>query len=136
MTDDLYRPHILDHYGNPRNWGHLERPDVIADADEPSCGDQVRIELAVDPDGRVADVAVSGEGCMVSMAAASILGEYIKHRSTAELRAMTEEDMLTLLDAPVGTSRRRCALLPLRVLQSALASFSKGRNREPRDGDG
>ncbi len=125
MGDDLYRPHILDHYGHPRNWGRLAHPDIVGDAEEPSCGDQVRIELALDAEGRVAQVGVEGEGCMISMAAASILGEYARGKTLAELRALTEEDMLALVDAPVGASRRRCALLPLKVLQAALAKQSR-----------
>ena len=118
--DDLYRPHILDHYGNPRNWGRLETPDVVADADDPSCGDQVHIELALDSEGRVERVAFEGEGCMISMAAASLLTEHIQGKSLDELRALTEDDMLALVDIPVGTNRRSCALWPLRALQMAL----------------
>jgi len=118
--DDLYRPHILDHYGNPRNWGRLENPDIVADADEPSCGDQVHIELGLNSEGRVERVAFEGEGCMISMAAASMLTEYIQGKSLDELRAVTEEDMLALVDARVGTNRRSCALWPLKALQLAL----------------
>ena len=123
MSDDLYRDHILDHYGNPRNWGRLAHPDIVADADEPSCGDQVRIELALDGAGRVEKVAFEGEGCMISMASASILTEHVKGRSLEELESLTEDDVLALVDAPVGPSRRRCALLPLRVLQSGLGAY-------------
>lgn len=126
MTDnDLYREHILDHYGHPRNRGHLDDPDIVADADEPSCGDQVRLELAVNSDGRVQQVAFEGEGCMISMASASILTEHIEGRSLDELKSLTEDDMLALVDAPVGSSRRRCALLPLKVLQSGLRMHSE-----------
>ncbi len=117
---ELYREHILDHYANPRNYGRLEAPDIVADADNPSCGDQVRIELALDAEGRVAQVAFEGEGCMISMASASMFTEYIKGKTLAELEAIGEEEALALLEAPVGASRRRCALLPLYVLQTGL----------------
>lgn len=117
---DLYREHILDHYGNPRNYGRLEAPDIVADADNPSCGDQVHIELALDAEGRVAQVAFEGEGCMVSMASASLFTEYIKGKTLVELEALTEEEALALLNVPIGGSRRRCALLPLQVLQAGL----------------
>lgn len=126
MTDDdLYREHILDHYGHPRNRGHLDDPDIVADADEPSCGDEVRLELAVNSDGHVQQVAFEGEGCMISMASASILTDHIEGRSLDELTSLTEDDMLALVDAPVGSGRRRCALLPLKVLQSGLRARSE-----------
>jgi nitrogen fixation NifU-like protein len=124
MSDDLYREHILDHYAHPRNWGRLDAPDIVADADDPSCGDQVHIEAGLDAAGRVEQVAFEGEGCMISMASASILTESIKGKSLAELAALTEDDMLGLVNASVGPSRRNCALLPWRVLQSGIESHA------------
>lgn len=117
---DLYRKHILDHYAHPRNWGHLHRPDIVADADDPSCGDQVHIEIGLDPEGRVAQVAFEGEGCMVSMASASIFTEHIRGKSLEELESLTDDDFLAVLDAPIGPSRRRCALVPLVALRAGL----------------
>lgn len=98
----------------------MENPDIVADADDPSCGDQVHIEIALDSTGRVEQVAFEGEGCMISMASTSLFTEYIKGRLLEELAALTEEEVLTLLDAPVGPSRRRCALTPLVALRAGL----------------
>lgn len=130
MSHDLYREHILDHYAHPRNWGRLEDPDIVADADNPSCGDQVHIEIGLGADARVEQVAFEGEGCMISMAAASILTEYVKGKLLEELKSLTEDDVLALVDAPVGVNRRRCALLPLQVLQSGLKTYPEGDDGE------
>jgi nitrogen fixation NifU-like protein len=123
---DFYREHILDHYANPRNQGPLEAPHIVGDADDPACGDQVRIEIVLDERGSVAEVAFEGEGCIVSMASASIFTEYLKGKSTAELEAISEDDVLAILDSPVGNSRRRCALLPLEVLRVGLKAYQSG----------
>jgi nitrogen fixation NifU-like protein len=123
VSDDLYREHILDHYAHPRNWGRLANPDIVADADDPSCGDRVRIEICLDDARHVGQIAFEGEGCMISMAATSILTEHVKGRSLEELASLTEDNMLALVDVPVGLSRRRCALLPLKVLQSGLRAY-------------
>ena len=131
MSEDIYRPLIKDHYAHPRNWGHLEAPDIVADADNPSCGDQVHLELRLDAEGRVAEVAFEGEGCMISMASASILTEAVTGKTLSELAALTEEEMLATLDAPVGgTNRRRCALLPWQTLQVALTSYAPAHTDE------
>lgn len=124
--DNLYKEHILDHYAHPRNWGRLQNPDLVADADDPSCGDQVHIEIALDSTGRVEQVAFEGEGCMISMASASIFTEYMKGKSLEELGALTEDEVLALLDAPVGPGRRRCALTPLNALQARLKTREEG----------
>jgi nitrogen fixation NifU-like protein len=125
MSERLYRPHILDHYANPRNWGRLENADLVGDADVPSCGDQVHIEIRLDDAGVVREVAFEGEGCMISMAAASLLTEQIKGKSLEALRSMGDDDMMALLDAQVGPSRERCALLPLRVLHVGLGAYPR-----------
>ena len=50
--DDFYRDYILDHYRNPRNFGHLEHYDAEAEDLNPLCGDQIRMELRLDRRGR------------------------------------------------------------------------------------
>jgi nitrogen fixation NifU-like protein len=120
MMSDLYQEHILDHYANPRNEGSLENPDIVADGDNPSCGDKVHLEIILDKSGRVSQVAFQGEGCMVSMASASIFTERVKGKSLAELESLTEDQVVGWLDVPVGDGRRRCALAPFEALQKGL----------------
>ena len=118
--ENLYREHILDHYGNPRNQGTLESPDVTCEWDNPLCGDVVRIDLNLE-DGRVSEVRFSGEGCVISMASASMLTEAIKGKTIAEMEALQDEDIFEMLGVELPPSRVRCALLPLRVLHKGLA---------------
>ena len=76
--DDFYKEYILDHYRNPRNFGHLDRVDARAEDLNPLCGDTITMELAVDGEGKVEDVRFSGKGCAISQASASMLTESIK----------------------------------------------------------
>ena len=43
--DDFYKEYILDHYRNPRNFGHLEHPTAVAEDLNPLCGDKIQMEL-------------------------------------------------------------------------------------------
>ena len=72
--DDLYRDLILDHYRRPRHKGALETATVVAEGLNPSCGDEIRVELQVE-DGKLVEIAFSGMGCSISQASASISGE-------------------------------------------------------------
>ncbi len=121
----MYSETILDHYAHPRNWGRLLSPDIVADSDDPSCGDQVHLEIALDSDGRVAQVAFEGEGCMISMASASLFTEYLQGKRVEDLEALTEEEVLRWLDAPIPPNRRRCALSPLVALRAGLAAYRR-----------
>ena len=122
MTSDLYREHILDHYGNPRNEGALENADISHERDNPVCGDMVRLDIKL-KDGKVDEARFTGEGCVISMASASMFPEEIKGKTIAELKAMDDEDIFDMLGVKLGPSRANCAVLPLRVLQEGLAQW-------------
>lgn len=121
---DLYREKILDHYGNPRNEGALEKADISYERDNPVCGDVVRLDIKLEA-RRVSDVKFSGQGCVISMASASMLTEEIKGKTIPELLEMDEEDVLEMLGVELGPSRMHCGMLPLRVLQEGLASYQE-----------
>ena len=58
--DALYREQILDHYKHPHNFGELEDADLEFEDFNPLCGDELKVQLKIGDDGRVADVAFSG----------------------------------------------------------------------------
>ncbi len=117
--DDFYRDYILDHYRNPRNFGHLEAPTVTAEDLNPLCGDRIRMELLVDADGTVKDVRFSGKGCAISQASASMLTENVRGKSLEAVAKLTKEAVLENVGIGISPTRMKCAMLGLRVLKSA-----------------
>jgi nitrogen fixation NifU-like protein len=118
--DDLYRDEILEHYREPHNFGTLDAPDASYEGHNPLCGDRITMMLTVDDGGTVSDVAFSGRGCAISQASASLLTDEIKGRPVAEVRSMTNQDILDLLGIEISPARLKCALLSLETLQHAL----------------
>ncbi len=116
--DDFYRDYILDHYRNPRNFGSLERADVEAEDLNPLCGDQIRMQLALD-DGVVSDVRFSGRGCAISQASASMLTERVKGMKLADIAKLSKDVVLEDVGIGISPTRMKCAMLGLRVLKSA-----------------
>ena len=116
--DDFYRDFILDHYRNPRNFGHLERADAQAEDLNPLCGDQIRMELELD-DGIVKDVRFSGKGCAISQASASMLTERVKGMKLTDVAKLTKDVVLEDVGIGISPTRMKCAMLGLRVLKSA-----------------
>jgi nitrogen fixation NifU-like protein len=117
--DDFYKEYILDHYRNPRNFGHLDAPDASAEDLNPLCGDKIRMELNVDADGRVADVRFSGKGCAISQASASMLTESIKGEKLEDIARMKMDVVVENVGIGISPTRMKCATLGLKVLKSA-----------------
>ncbi len=127
---DLYREAILDHYSQPRNWGILDPNDIDHEEHNPLCGDRLRLTMRV-KDGKIAELGWDGDGCAISRAAASMLGETLVGKTLVEARAITKEDILELLGIELGPVRLKCALLSLKVLKIGaygLAGWNEGEN--------
>ena len=124
-VDDLYRENILDHYKHPHNWSppapELDRVDLEFHDLNPLCGDELTVQLAVGADGRVEDVRFRGHGCAISQAAASIASEELTGMPLEEVQTLDADWMIDLLGIPVSATRRKCALLNLKVVRGAIS---------------
>lgn len=139
--DDLYQELILDHYRRKRGEGTLEHPSVAVDQHNPLCGDEVHLELLVE-DGRVADVAHTGQGCSISQASVSMMSEALRGKSLEEALGTVEhfrlvmhgdehgdEDRLGDAIALEGVAkypvRVKCALLGWMAAKDAIQTYQR-----------
>jgi nitrogen fixation NifU-like protein len=111
---------LVDHYQNPRNRGHLEDADIHQTGGNPGCADRVEMYAKVDESGRVQAVSFEGEGCTISMAAASYVTELIQGMSIDEVEELTFETLMDDLGREVVMSRPTCATLALGTLKQGL----------------
>ena len=140
-VDDLYGEIVLDHYHKPRNRGSLRNPSVSAEMANVFCGDEVKLELAIEGD-RITAVRFLGQGCTISQASASMLTEAITGLSLERVGALAETfkgmmngsdqvDTKSLgdLEALQGVrrfpARVKCATLAWTALETALERYRK-----------
>lgn len=123
---DLYRDLILDHYKHPRNFGHLDKPDVVMEEGNVTCGDRIIIELLITRHASritIRDIRFSGDGCAISQASASMLTEKVKGMEITRAQKIGLKDIQDMLGAPLTPSRVKCAMLSLEVLHKAIRSI-------------
>lgn len=136
--NDLYTE-VVTQYSRSRKHRHpLEHPDVTMRGVNPSCGDDISLELEVE-NGTIKKAAISGSGCAISEASAAIMADLIEGKSTEEANRLAElflgmirktvtdedeleelEDALALQNISNMPARVKCAVLSWHTLEEAL----------------
>ena len=96
MIDDLYSTRILALAANMPRAGRLARPDASSEKTAKLCGSTVMVDVALGPDGRVADFAQDVHACALGQASAAVLGAHVIGADLAELEQARDglKDML------------------------------------------
>ncbi len=134
--DALYQEIILDHFKNPRHFGKLDGPATQSRHENPSCGDQLDLQISIDAQQRIGQIKFYGRGCVLSHASASMMTELVKGKTVAETREvmasffhmLTGEgeakadlgDLAALAGVRQFPVRVKCATLAWKALESCL----------------
>ncbi len=116
----LYSDKLLDHFRHPRNYGALTEPDISHESFNPLCGDRIRIELKLENE-HVNEARFRGDGCAISIAAASLLTEMLKGKSIHE--TPSDQELIDALESDIKPARIQCALLPLEALRTGFNAY-------------
>lgn len=111
---------LLDHYHNPRNFGKPKEYSHSAQLENLSCGDEITMFLQT-KNNTITQAFFEGEGCSISIAAASLLTEKLKGIDISKVQRMEYEDMIDLVGIPLTTARVKCAVLSLEATKKAIA---------------
>ena len=140
--EQLYQQVILDHARAPHGRGLVAAGPGTGESHQvnPTCGDEVTLQVHLAADGAIEELRCEGSGCAISQASASLLADLAEGLTTAELteriesfrtamrsRGQVEPDEELLGDAVVlgGVSRYvarvKCAMLAWVALEDAIA---------------
>ncbi|AQR95780.1 MULTISPECIES: Fe-S cluster assembly sulfur transfer protein SufU [Clostridium] len=134
----IYTELIMEHSTSKHNKRSLENPDIKEKGHNPSCGDEITLELKLNNDS-IEDLAFTGQGCAISQASTSIMIDLIKGKKIDEALMLTEtfigmikreikddEELYALEDAMAFKNisnmpaRVKCAVLAWHTLKEAL----------------
>lgn len=118
----LYSDILLDHFRHPRNYGSLDSPDVSNEQFNPLCGDRIRIELKFEQ-SIIDEAGFKGDGCAISIAAASLLTELLIGKDVSVVENLTDAQLISALESDIKPARVQCALLSLHALREGLKEY-------------
>lgn len=139
QLSSLYQQLILEHYKHPRNKGEVEDATAEIHMRNPTCGDEVKLQLRVE-DGAVVEVGFTGQGCSISQASVSMMTQKLLGASVDDALALAAKftrlmhgddevardrslgDLRALAGVAKFPVRVKCALLGFDALQEALKS--------------
>lgn len=124
----MYTKLVLEHFTNPRNVGEVEDADGAGETSKPSCGDVVRISVAV-ADDRITEVKFKTFGCPAAVAASSVVTEMATGKTLAEAAAVSAEAVAEALDG-LPPKKLYCSDLAVDALHLAIRDYLAGSGRE------
>lgn len=101
QLDSLYQEVILDHYKRPEYKGLSANPDVQVHHVNPSCGDELTLNLSL-KDGLI-EISWDGIGCSISMASASMMAGLLNGKTVEEATPILDS-FLSLMQSK-GTNK-------------------------------
>jgi nitrogen fixation NifU-like protein len=119
-----YSEKLLDHYENPRNIGSLDKnsEDVGTGlVGAPACGDVMKLQIKVGPDGLIEDAKFKTFGCGSAIASSSLVTEWVKGKTVDEAETIKNTDIAKHLALP--PVKIHCSVLAEDAIKAAIADY-------------
>ncbi|MEP7049995.1 MAG: Fe-S cluster assembly scaffold IscU [Pseudomonadota bacterium] len=123
-----YSEKLLDHYENPRNVGTLDKDDPAVGTGlvgAPACGDVMRLQIRVSPEGVIEDARFKTFGCGSAIASSSLATEWIKGKNIDEAAGIKNSQIAEELSLP--PVKIHCSVLAEDAIKSAIEDYKAKR---------
>ena len=120
----MYSNKVIDHYENPRNVGKLNENDEDVGTGmvgAPACGDVMRLQIRVSPDGIIEDAKFKTYGCGSAIASSSLLTEWVRGKSLDEAGAIRNTEIAKELSLP--PVKIHCSVLAEDAIKAAIQNY-------------
>ena len=119
-----YSEKLIDHYENPRNIGSLDKNDEDVGTGlvgAPACGDVMKLQIKVGPDGLIEDAKFKTFGCGSAIASSSLVTEWVKGKTIDEAETIKNTDIAKHLALP--PVKIHCSVLAEDAIKAAIADY-------------
>ncbi len=136
--DELYSDIILEYSRSKKHNKKLLNPLVVSKGINPSCGDNLELELKIENDV-IVEVGTLGTGCAISQASTAMMAEMVEGNTISNALILVEtfigmiqkkitgdedleilEDAIALKNISNMPARVKCAVLAWHTLEDAI----------------
>ena len=137
-TKELYREILNEHNLNPTHKKEMSDADFSLNGVNPSCGDNITLNLKINSEGIITDGSFTGSGCAVSQASCDMMLDLIIGKSKEEAEKLNDvfmsmikgeaseeaieelDEAAALQDIAHMPARVKCAVLGWRTMKEML----------------
>ena len=101
QLDNLYQEVILDHYKHPENKGLAASYDAQVHHINPSCGDEITLNLTLQGD-KVSAISWDGVGCSISQASVSIMSSLMLNKNLKQAQIILDDFIVLMQSKGIG----------------------------------
>ncbi len=130
----MYSNKVIDHYENPRNVGSFDKSEEgigTGLVGAPACGDVMRLQIKVSPEGIIEDAKFKTFGCGSAIASSSLVTEWVKGKTLDEAVNIKNTDIAQHLALP--PVKIHCSILAEDAIKAAIEDYKvkAGHNETP-----
>ncbi len=121
-----YSNKVVDHYENPRNVGAFDKGDAGVGTGlvgAPACGDVMKLQIKVSPEGIIEDAKFKTFGCGSAIASSSLVTEWVKGKSLDEAQTIRNTDIAEHLALP--PVKIHCSVLAEDAIKAAITDYRR-----------
>ena len=119
-----YSEKLLDHYDNPRNIGSFDKKEGDIGTGlvgAPACGDVMKLQIRVSPEGLIEDAKFKTFGCGSAIASSSLVTEWVKGKSLDQ--ALTIKNTHIAEELALPPVKIHCSILAEDAIKAAVSDY-------------
>ena len=119
-----YSEKVIDHYEHPRNVGSLDKNDPGVGTGlvgAPACGDVMKLQIKVSPEGIIEDAKFKTFGCGSAIASSSLVTEWVKGKTLDEAATIKNTEIAQHLALP--PVKIHCSVLAEDAIKAAISDY-------------
>jgi NifU-like protein involved in Fe-S cluster formation len=120
----MYNDKVMELFRNPHNAGALRGADAVGTAGNITCGDIIKIYMAINKNEVITNATFKTFGCVSAIAASSITCDLIKGKTLDQALKLTNKDVIDALGG-LPTQKIHCSVLAKEAIEDGIKRYRK-----------